>query len=193
MEEAVSQVGLRKKICIVYSGTDGASFMTMSKVVADQGAVLLTIRTRDGDVFGAFASSGFHAGPNFTGDDRTFLYTLAPRQSLHTASGYNTNFAYLNVHTRTMPNGMVWIVDSSPAQIVAQGVGGVLEPVPYFSLWLDSDFATGRSQARATTFSCPSLCSHGRDAFELDALEVWAVGEAPEVDVKDASQVWELF
>jgi hypothetical protein len=90
-----------------YSVTDGASFMSMSKVVSGQGACVLVVRTGVGDVFGAFVSHGFQLGPLFVGDERTFLFTLTPHIRNYTASGYNHNYAYLNAHTKTMPNGLV--------------------------------------------------------------------------------------
>lgn len=59
----------------------------------------------------------------------------------------------------------------------SQGMGG---QHGYFGLWIDSDYGKGHSKAkpRCTTYNSPQLSA--KEDFTLDAMEVWAVGDAPE-------------
>ena len=54
-----------------------------------------------------------------------------------------------------------------------QGLGGQLD---YFGLWIDNSFNYGHSKAvpKCTTYGSPQLS--GQTQFEVEALEVWAVG-----------------
>ena len=54
-----------------------------------------------------------------------------------------------------------------------QGLGGQLD---YFGLWIDNSFNHGHSKAvpKCTTYGSPQLS--GQTQFEVEALEVWAVG-----------------
>lgn len=41
------------------------------------------------------------------GDNRCFLFSIAPRMATHLHTGYNNHFMYLNYGQQTMPNGLV--------------------------------------------------------------------------------------
>ncbi|CAG0879947.1 unnamed protein product [Darwinula stevensoni] len=67
------------------------------------------------------------------------------------------------------------------------GFGGRLE---YFGLWLDSEFGTGRANASCTTYHSPQLCKS--QEFHIDHMEVWGVGEEPEVDETERASVLDV-
>ena len=70
----------------------------------------------------------------------------------------------------------VWkptVVNSICFILFYQGLGGQLD---YFGLWIDNSFNHGHSKAvpKCTTYGSPQLS--GQTQFEVEALEVWAVG-----------------
>ena len=61
-------------------------------------------------------------------------------------------------------------------------MGGQLE---YFGLWIDSEFGAGQSKAEPTciTYNSPQLSA--KPSFNINKLEVWAVGPEPKDDNSD--------
>jgi len=162
----------RRQWKLVFSSrVHGESFSKLANQTAGQGACIVIVKSSDGCTFGAFASAGFSMGPTFAGDQRCFLFSIDPHMAIYTATGYNNNFAYLNSHQQTMPNGL--------------GMGGQLE-AGFWSFFLDSEYGTGKSQAKGTTFSSPSLASSPN--FHVDAVEVWAVGTRRKPTPEDEEQ-----
>ncbi|XP_053305083.1 MTOR-associated protein MEAK7 [Spea bombifrons] len=141
----------------------GESFSQLCGNIVDQGPCLLIIKDSDGFIFGGFASQSWEVKPQFQGDSRCFLFTVSPCLEVHTYTGYNEHYMYLNHGQQTMPNGL--------------GMGGQHN---YFGLWIDSNFGSGHSKAkpRCTTYNSPQLSA--KEDFSIDALEVWAVGDLPE-------------
>uniref|UniRef100_A0A665WP38 MTOR-associated protein MEAK7 n=1 Tax=Echeneis naucrates TaxID=173247 RepID=A0A665WP38_ECHNA len=144
----------------------GESFARMVSSLIKCGPTILLIKDSKGYVFGGFASHTWEIRPQFQGDSRCFLFTVFPKLTVYTATGYNQHFMYLNHNQQTMPNGL--------------GMGG---QHGYFGLWLDSDFGHGHSRARpkCTTYASPQLS--GEEDFILDSVEVWAVGKPHEEGV----------
>lgn len=104
--------------------------------------------------------------------------------AVYTATGYNTNYMYLQQTAQTMPNGLVkhtqpsfyvcmYIYHQSPMQ----GMGGQLG---YCGLWLSGGFDQGHSQGRpqCSTYGSPSLSSS--EEFTVDTVEAWHVGPPPD-------------
>ncbi|KAM9815451.1 MTOR-associated protein MEAK7 isoform 3-T14 [Syngnathus typhle] len=143
----------------------GESFTRMVAGLTKCGPTLLLIKDTKGYVFGGFASLSWEVKPQFQGDSRCFLFSVFPRLRVHTATGYNQHFMYLNQNQQTMPNGL--------------GMGGQHR---YFGLWLDSDFGHGhsRAQPKCTTFGSPQLSAD--EEFILDSMEIWAVGKISELE-----------
>ncbi|XP_077568069.1 MTOR-associated protein MEAK7 isoform X3 [Stigmatopora nigra] len=150
----------------------GESFTRMIAGLRKCGPTLLLIKDTRGYVFGGFASISWEVKPEFQGDSRCFLFSVFPRLSVYSATGYNQHFMYLNQNQHTMPNGL--------------GMGGQHS---YFGLWLDSDFGHGHSRARpkCTTFGSPQLS--GDENFILDSMEIWAVGKASEPDEEEEAHI----
>ncbi|XP_061629455.1 MTOR-associated protein MEAK7 isoform X1 [Phyllopteryx taeniolatus] len=150
----------------------GESFTRMVAGLTNCGPTLLLIKDTKGYVFGGFASLSWEVKPQFQGDSRCFLFSVFPRLRVHTATSYNQHFMYLNQNQQTMPNGL--------------GMGGQHS---YFGLWLDSDFGHGHSRARpkCTTFGSPQLS--GDEDFNLDSMEVWAVGKPSELEEGEEGEV----
>jgi len=52
-------------------------------------------------------------------------------------------------------------------------------PVHFFALWLDQDFGKGKSQGACSTYNNTQLSAN--ENFAIESLEVWAVGQRPDV------------
>ncbi|KFP24224.1 TLD domain-containing protein 1, partial [Colius striatus] len=141
----------------------GESFSQLCRHIVDKGPCIMILKDLDGYIFGGFASHSWEVKPQFQGDNRCFLFSVYPSLAVHTYTGYNDHYMYLNHGQQTMPNGL--------------GMGGQHE---YFGLWIDSDYGKGHSKAkpRCTTYNSPQLSA--KEDFTLDAMEVWAVGDLPE-------------
>jgi hypothetical protein len=63
---------------------------------------------------------------------------------------------------------------------VLQGMGGQFE---YFGIWLDAEFGKGHCSETCTTYRNYKMLSATKH-FEVDQVEVWAVG--PEFEKKDS-------
>ena len=63
-------------------------------------------------------------------------------------------------------------------------MGGQFE---YFGLWIDHSFSVGHSKAnpKCTTYGSPQLSA--KADFEVDMIEVWAVGPEKKVEGEDLS------
>ncbi|KAM3722252.1 MTOR-associated protein [Dirofilaria immitis] len=93
----------------------GESFTKLMKSVDHAGPCLIIIETTSDRVFGAFASQGFICGPRHTGDNQCFLFEDRRKLHIYSATGYNSNFAYLNSGQVSLPNGIgmggqVWLI-----------------------------------------------------------------------------------
>ncbi|GBP53796.1 hypothetical protein EVAR_84280_1 [Eumeta japonica] len=154
----------------------GESFATMAGRIQDQGASVLIIEDNSGYIFGGYAPSSWSLGPNFAGDEESFLFTLAPRMRMYPSSGFNDHYQYLNHHTKTMPNGLL--------------MGGQLE---FGAIWLCADpFGAGSSAESCSTYRGYRRLSK-EPSFRVRSLEVWAVGDRP-APLKDSisERSWEL-
>jgi hypothetical protein len=60
-----------------------------------------------------------------------------------------------------------------------QGMGGQFE---YFGLWLDAEFGKGHCSESCTTYTNYRMLSATK-YFEIDHVEVWAVG--PELEINN--------
>lgn len=75
--------------------------------IVDQGPTVLIVEDSNGYIFGGYATESWALGPNYLGNDTSFLFTLRPKMRTFSASGYNDHYQYLNLHQQTMPNGLV--------------------------------------------------------------------------------------
>ncbi|KAK7481687.1 hypothetical protein BaRGS_00027060 [Batillaria attramentaria] len=143
----------------------GDSFSQLIKMIDGRGPTLLVLRDQQGHMFGGFASEPWSINSKFYGDDRCFLFRTHPNYGLYMATGYNTNFMYLNLNMQTLPNGL--------------GMGGQFD---YFGFWIDHTFNSGHSKAgpRCTTYGSPQLSE--TPEFKVDVLEVWVVGPQKKKD-----------
>ncbi|CAG5124791.1 unnamed protein product, partial [Candidula unifasciata] len=160
------------------SSLHGCSFSQLLQLIKHKGPTYIIIRDKDGYVFGGFAAVSWDLNPKFVGNSSCFLFSVRPNYCSYKPTGYNPNFMYLNHQVQTLPNGL--------------GMGGQFE---FFGLWIDQSFDQGHSKASArgcTTYGSPRLSA--REEFEVDCLEVWAVGrkkkaEGEEDDEEDDEAV----
>lgn len=138
----------------------GHSFAQLCGRVPHRGPCLLLLEDHDGHVFGGFASCSWEVKPQFQGDNRCFLFSISPSMAVHSCTGYNNHYMYLNHGQQTIPNGL--------------GMGGQHH---YFGLWIDVDFGKGHSKAKpaCTTYNSPQLSA--QEDFRFEKMEVWAVGD----------------
>ncbi|XP_071957480.1 MTOR-associated protein MEAK7-like [Antedon mediterranea] len=146
----------------------GASFSTLVKKISLQGPSILLVKDKEGHVFGGFASVNWKIGPSFIGSSECFLFSLLPSMAIYESTSINEHYMYLNMDQETLPNGL--------------GMGGQFS---YFGLWLDQDFGIGHSKAqpRCTTYNSTQLSAS--EQYNVDMLEVWAVGDIPKVTIKE--------
>ncbi|CAL1687965.1 unnamed protein product [Lasius platythorax] len=138
-----------------------------------QGATIIILQDTDDHVFGGFASDSWRLGPNFIGNQTSFLFKLDPEILTFSSTNYNNHYQYLNLHQQTMPNGLL--------------MGGQLN---YPGLWLDCEYGTGKSSLSCTTFQNYVQLS-GKEDFKIKHCEVWGVGPVPDVeeDVREVKSV----
>lgn len=146
------------------SQVHGESFSTMLGRIVMQGATIIILQDMDDHVFGGFASDSWKLGPNFIGNQTSFLFKLEPDILTFSATNYNNHYQYLNLHQQTMPNGLL--------------MGGQLN---YPGLWLDCEYGTGKSSLSCTTFQNYIRLS-GKENFRIKHCEVWGVGPVPDVE-----------
>ncbi|KAK3086094.1 hypothetical protein FSP39_013480 [Pinctada imbricata] len=150
----------------------GDSFSQLVSQISHKGPSLMIIREKGGHVFGGFASHSWECKPKYYGEPTCFLFSLAPHYGVYTATMYNQNFMYLNLGQETLPNGL--------------GMGGQFE---YCGFWIDDSYNTGHSKAKPknTTYGSPQLSSS--EEFEVEAIEVWAVGREPKSDSDEEAEL----
>ncbi|XP_058819255.1 MTOR-associated protein MEAK7 [Topomyia yanbarensis] len=142
----------------------GESFSTLLGRIIDQGPTVIIVEDTNGHIFGGFATDSWALGPNYVGNDSSFLFTLRPKMRCFSATGYNDHYQYLNLSQQTMPNGM--------------GMGGQHN---YWGMWLDSEYGVGESSETCTTYKGYFQLS-ATNKFTVRNVEVWGVGDKPEKD-----------
>ncbi|XP_011152512.1 TLD domain-containing protein 1 [Harpegnathos saltator] len=153
------------------SQVHGESFSTMLGRIVMEGATIIILQDMDNHVFGGFASDSWKLGPNFIGNQTSFLFKLEPEILTFSATNYNSHYQYLNLHQQTMPNGLL--------------MGGQLN---YPGLWLDCEYGTGKSSVSCTTFQNYVPLS-GKEDFKIKHCEVWGVGPKPLDAQEDAREM----
>lgn len=139
----------------------GESFSTLLGRIMDQGSTVVIVEDSNGYIFGGYATESWALGPNFLGNENSFLFTLRPKMRCYPSTGYNPHYQYLNLHQQTMPNGM--------------GMGGQHN---YWGLWLDSEYGIGECSETCTTYKNYVQLSATKK-FTVRNVEVWGVGDKP--------------
>ncbi|KAG2184375.1 hypothetical protein INT43_000284 [Umbelopsis isabellina] len=147
---------------IFSSKIDGSSWQNFVNNITNQGALILAIKTTDGDVIGGFIDSALQLETRWTGNTSNFLYRLDPMGLWDASAGNNDHYQYLCWGKKSLPNGF--------------GMGGQFD---YCGLWLDADFSHGHSKAGplCSTYSSPRLTS--KEEFTIDMVEAWLVRPLP--------------
>jgi hypothetical protein len=57
-------------------------------------------------IFGGFSKDSWKIGPKFYGSNQNFLFNLRPRSYIYEATSFNSNYQYMNVKAKTLPNGI---------------------------------------------------------------------------------------
>lgn len=147
--------------------SDGLSFNRLQNALLGYGGpTLLIVRAASGDLFGAFTGSSWKESKDFYGNSDCFLFQLLPRVSVYRPSGNGTNFMYCNSFARSR---------GYDNQAHGIGFGGTItEP----RLFLAESWDNCSASSRDMTFENGALLGSavGSSHFELESLEVWAVG-----------------
>lgn len=142
---------------LIYSADiNGESFTTFRSLICNKGPSVLVVRDGDGHIFGGYASTSWHVGPKFFGDQRCFLFSLRPVMKIYPTLPHNDHFLYLNANQKALPNGL--------------GMGGQLG---YWGLWIDASFEFGSCSPSCSTYSGYQMLS-GSPEFRIVGLEVWS-------------------
>ncbi|XP_026728450.1 TLD domain-containing protein 1-like isoform X2 [Trichoplusia ni] len=140
----------------------GESFSTMVGRILDQGASLIIIEDNSGYIFGGYAPASWSLGPNFTGTDDSFLFTVAPKMRVYPATTYNNHYQYINHHAKTLPNGLL--------------MGGQFN---FGGIFVNADpFGEGTCAESCTTYKGYKRLSK-EPTYRIRSLEVWGVGDKP--------------
>jgi len=128
-------------------------------------------------ILGAFNHATWKDKRDFYGNAESFLFQLAPTIHVHPATGVDSNFMYLHSSTTEQRDGMFEAVNS-PA--LGLGFGGCLErPRLFFPESLTGCAADFLDR----TYSSGSLLpNEALERFEIEDLEVWAVGGAAVIE-----------
>ncbi|GAB5588783.1 hypothetical protein Unana1_03683 [Umbelopsis nana] len=90
---------------IFSSKVDGNSWQNFANRIINQGAILLVIKTTDGDVFGGYADEPLQLSTRWTGNQNNFLYRLDALGLWDAANGTNDHYQYLCWGKKSLPNG----------------------------------------------------------------------------------------
>lgn len=101
---------VRKMKLFLFSQKNGESFSKLLNAVNGAGPCLIVIESDKGRTFGGFANEGFSCGNQYTGDSRCFLFQDHPRLAIYSATGFNSDFAYLNHQQAFFPSGLVSVI-----------------------------------------------------------------------------------
>ena len=149
----------------------GESFAKLSAAIINRGPSLILVWEEGSkNILGGFSKDSWKVGPKFFGTNQNFLFNLKPRAYVYEATSFNENYQYMNVKAKTMPNGI--------------GMGGQLE---YFGLWIDAEYGKARCAPTCSSYSSPQLSE--KEYFHYDHLEVWGVGEEPDLDDEDGARL----
>ncbi|XP_055977504.1 TLD domain-containing protein 2 [Sorex fumeus] len=130
---------------------DGFSLRNLYRQMEGRsGPVLLALRDEDGQMFGAFSSSGFRLSKSFYGTGENFLFSFSPQLKVFKWTGNNSFF----------------VKGDSDSLMMGSSSG-------QFGLWLDGDLYRGGSHPCAT-FDNEVLA--GREQFCVHELEAWVLG-----------------
>jgi hypothetical protein len=136
------------------SRKDGTSWQVFVSRLVGQGATLILLKSKDGNVFGGYADEAFELKTDWFGNSSNFLFRLGDSDVWDGVSGTNDHYQYLCWGKKTFPNGL--------------GMGGQFD---YAGLWVDADFLHGHSRAGplCTTYSSPQLSAD--QSFLIDEVE----------------------
>ena len=127
---------------------DGTSFTTFSSRMKGHEHCILIIKTKDGDIFGAFSAAGFTPDKSFYANGETYVFTFFPQ------------FAKYKWSKTTQ-----YFVITTPEELSIGGGGGA-------AIWLDDRFLNGFSE-KCDAFCSPPLASN--IDFSVAGLEVFFI------------------
>ena len=171
---------------------DGASLETLQRYVRATECTIITIETRNGEVFGSFTSHPWHKQYGFYGSTPAFVWKM--RHSRRTKCSSLFDQAQLESEIDVF---MALKGSKNRIQVChhdAIGVGGddehnsVAENAPDdhsgigqgrygFAFYLNSDLSRGTT-SQSLTFHSPSLCGNDgtqTQIFDIAGLEVWSL------------------
>ncbi|KAG7348557.1 TLD domain containing protein [Nitzschia inconspicua] len=155
------------------SASDGLSFNRLQNALLGYGGPTLLVIQSGTSTFGAFTASPWKESKDFYGNHDCFLYRLCPGTiAVYRPTGQSNNFMYCNSFARSR---------GYDQQAHGIGFGGTVDQP---RLFLAESFDECRAARDDLTFEKGSLLGTSFDGlgggnsatFEIDNLEVWAVG-----------------
>ncbi|XP_055335073.1 GTPase-activating protein skywalker-like [Paramacrobiotus metropolitanus] len=158
---------LRHRICqptLLYTSEEhGVSLVTFFQQCGNNEPTLLIVKTKTGDVFGAFCSHSWenrHLGGknlSYFGTGESFLFALFPEQKIYQWVG-------LGKEVTPSPSSCLFMAADSNCLIIGGGGG--------FGIRFDSTLAMGRTET-CTTFASPPLSDAPSGDFQCTVVEVF--------------------
>ena len=144
---------------------DGRSFPRLAwSVLGYSGASLVVIQTTAGGILGAFTAATWKDSRDFYGTSEGFLFQLNPEVKLYYASGRQEHYCYLHNGSKlnhSLPPGL--------------GFGGSLSKP---RLFVPASFEGCSAESFDLTYDAGNLVApECLEKFEIQTLEVWAVGQ----------------
>jgi hypothetical protein len=155
------------------SASDGLSFNRLQNALLGYGGPTLLIIQSGKSTFGAFTASPWKESKDFYGNHDCFLFRLLPGPiAVYRPTGQSSNFMYCNSFARSR---------GYDQQAHGIGFGGTVDQP---RLFLAESFDDCRASRDDLTFEKGSLLNsnigagvgNNASSFEIDNVEVWAVG-----------------
>ncbi|KAL9425410.1 hypothetical protein AB3S75_032378 [Citrus x aurantiifolia] len=166
---ALSPHELEEWKLLYHSAMNGLSFNTfLGSISNDEGSTVLTIKDKEGHIYGGYASQPWERHGDFYGDMKSFLFQLYPKLAIYRPTGANSNLQWCaaNFSSESIPNGI--------------GFGG---RVNHFGLFLSASFDKGHTFTN-TTFGNPCLSKTSQIYPEV--IECWGVIKRAQQERQDA-------
>jgi hypothetical protein len=129
---------------------DGVSRSTLSAKIGDVSPLVLFVKTRKGNTFGAFIGDELRFSRQHYGSDRSFVFRFNP----------------FNAWMAVERGGYFLLVNDAGISIGTDCLGGV-------ALFIDSDLSSGESH-KCLTFQNEPLAESEGFAFDIALLEIYA-------------------
>ena len=146
---------------------DGTTFTSFHSKIKHITSCILSIRTNDGDRFGAFLPNAFHKEKSSYNSGECFLFTFQKNNNVNNNDNNNDdNNDNYNCTVYKWAKTTPFFITASPEQISIEGEGTA-------AIWIDGKFLNGFSE-KCQPFNSLQLTSQAQ--FKIADFEIWEIG-----------------